>query len=80
MSEPAKPNKFGLENEVQVCIASDSDSPDQLEIEWSKAVSLRRIADALDVAKAQLESRNEYGEGPIEALGGNLSRALRNLR
>ena len=36
----------------------------------SIAYSLKRIADMLSV-------RNEYGEGPAEAIGGNIVRALR---
>ena len=35
----------------------------------SIAISLKRIADALEV-------QNEYGEGPAEAIGGNIKRAL----
>ena len=37
----------------------------------SIAYSLKRIADLLSV-------RNEYGEAPAEAIGGNIARALRH--
>lgn len=40
---------------------------------YSQAVSLKRIADALDA----LNDRNEYGERPFEAIGAGIARALR---
>lgn len=43
----------------------------------SQAVSLKRIADALEILAEAATVPNVYGEGPIEAIGANIARALR---
>ena len=42
----------------------------------SIAISLKRIADLMD-ANLGDDARNEYGESPMQAIGGGISRALR---
>lgn len=46
------------------------------EISLSQAISLKRIADAIE-GLTGADARNEYGETPLQAIGAGISRALR---
>lgn len=46
-------------------------------IALSQAISLKRIADAL-ASLSGPDAQNEYGESPFAAIGGGITRALRD--